>query len=135
MLEVGLLGRDVRNVEGKRYPVWVDCTSFAVNGEVIFNETKTVCHDKRYVYRRTVKDGEVIQLDMVWTECQSSNVLDEYRQLQINLQNANAKVSSAETALKEASTKICFTEAVLSKANTQIDLLKNQLLLATESNI
>ena len=42
VLEIGLLGRDVRNAEGKRYPVWIDCTYFAVNGEAVFAEMKTV---------------------------------------------------------------------------------------------
>ena len=101
-LEIGLMGRDMRNAGGKRYPVWIDCTYFAVNGEVVFNETKTVCHDKRYVYRRAVKDGEVIRLDLAWTECQSSNVLDEYRQLQTDLKIANRKINTTEATLKNA---------------------------------
>ena len=79
-LEIGLMGRDVRNEDGKRYPIWIDCTYFAVNGEVIFAETKTVCHDKRYVYRKPVVDGEIVKLEVAWSECRSTNVLDECRQ-------------------------------------------------------
>jgi hypothetical protein len=116
-LEVDLMGRDVRNAEGQRYPVWIDCTYFAVNGEVVFNDTKTVCHDKRYVYRRKVADGEVVTLDLCWSECQSPSVLDEYRQLQMNLKNANAKISSLETALRNANAKVSATEEALRNAN------------------
>ena len=87
-LEIGLMGQDVRNEDGKRYPVWIDCTYFAVNGEVIFDEIKTVCHDKRYVYRKPVADGENVRLEVTWSECRSSNVLDEYRQLR----KANARI-------------------------------------------
>ena len=43
-----------------------------------------------------------------------------FRQLQTNINNKNAKISS--------------TEAVLRKANTQIDSLRNQLLTATDNN-
>ena len=80
-LEIDLLGRDLRNADKKRYPVWIDCTYFAVNGETVFNETKTVCHDKPFVYKRTVADGELLELDLKWSECQSPAVLDENRKL------------------------------------------------------
>ena len=105
-LEVALMGRDVRNGSGIRYPVWIDCTYFAVNGETIFSDTKTVCHDKRYIYRKAAKNGEMIMLEMAWSECQSSNILDEYKQLQSDLKNANSKVRATEAALKNAKAEI-----------------------------
>ena len=119
-LEVALRGRDMRNANGVRYPVWIDCTYFAVNGETIFGDTKTVCHDKRYVYRKAVKDGEVIRLEMAWSECQSSNVLDELKQLQADLKNANSKLRAAEAALEKANAKIRETEIALERANNKM---------------
>lgn len=104
-LEIGLMGRDVRNEAGKRYPVWIDCTYFAVNGEVIFADTKTVCHDKRYVYRKPVVDGETVKLEVTWSECQSSNVLDEYRQLQAELKNSKNKTNQLQAELKSSNNK------------------------------
>ena len=104
-LEIGLLGRDVRNAEGKRYPVWIDCTYFAVNGEAVFAETKTVCYDKRYVYRKAVADGEIVKLEVTWSECQSSNVLDEYRQLQAELKNEKNKTNQLQAELKSSNNK------------------------------
>ncbi len=101
-LEIHLLGRDERDAERKRYPVWIDCTCFAVNGETVFNETKTVCHDKRYVFRKSVKDGEVICFDVAWSECRSNNVLDELHKLQSDLKQVRRKEASAEIALKKA---------------------------------
>ena len=105
-LEVALRGRDIRNANGVRYPVWIDCTRFAVNGETIFDDIKTVCHDQPFKYSKAVKDGEVIRLEMAWSECQSSNVLDELRQLQANLKNANSKLRAAEAALEKANNKM-----------------------------
>ncbi len=100
-LEIHLLGRDMRNAEGKRYPVWIDCTCFAVNGEMIFNETKTVCHDKRYVYRKPVKNGEVVYFETAWSECRSSSVLDEYRQLERSKAEALKKLDKVQQELKK----------------------------------
>ena len=80
-LEIDLLGRDLRNADKKRYPVWIDVNWFAVNGEVIFKETKTVCHDKRYVYKKPVSDGELVELELKWSECQSPAILEENNKL------------------------------------------------------
>ena len=118
-LEIGLMGRDVRNEDGKRYPVWIDCTYFAVNGEVVFSDTKTVCHDKRYVYRRPVADGEIVKLEVGWSECRSSNVLDEYRQLQTELKNSNNKINQLKTEMKNER-KVVFA------AQEQISTLHKQ---------
>ena len=104
-LGISLMGRDVRDAAGKCYPVWIDCTYFAVNGVVIFNDTKTVCYDKRYVYKKTVKDGELVTLDVTWSECRSNTVLDEYQQLQAGLKTANKKVKITEATLKESRKK------------------------------
>ncbi len=81
-LEIALLGRDLCNAKKKRYPVWIDCTYFAVNGEAIFKETKTVCYDKRFIYRRPVSDGECLELELKWTECRSSVTTDAFKMLE-----------------------------------------------------
>ena len=80
-LEIDLLGRDMRNADKKRYPVWIDVQWFAVNGEVIFKDTKTVCHGKAFVYKKNVSDGELLELELKWSECQSPTVLEENRKL------------------------------------------------------
>lgn len=140
-LEVALMGRDVRNANGVRYPVWIDCIYFAVNGEMVFNETKTVCHDKRYIYRKAVKDGEEILLEMAWSECQSPNVLDEYRQLQSNLKQANDKVRVTETALKIAKSEKQYLDLVTliketeKKSAQQIPVLSDLMKQMDEKNV
>lgn len=95
-LAINLLGKDMRNASGIRYPIWIDVNYFSVNGEVIFNETKTVCHDKRYIYRKNVADGELLTLDLEWSECRSPVILDEYKQFQADLRNVGSKVRRLE---------------------------------------
>lgn len=124
-LEIGLLGRDMRNAAGKRYPVWIDCTYFAVNGETIFNDTRTVCHDKRYVYRKPVTNGEVISLTVCWTECRSSYVLDENRLLQADLRKANAKAKRLEQVKSETEIKLKTTQAEAAKLKRELDNVKS----------
>ena len=80
-LEIDLLGRDMRNADKKQYPVWIDVHRFAVNGAVIFKDTKTVCHGRPFVYKKNVADGELLELELKWSECQSPTVLEENRKL------------------------------------------------------
>ncbi len=97
-LDVRLIGRNERNAEGKRYPIWIDISYFAVNGEVVFDEVKTVCFDRRYQYTRPVKDGETVTLEFAWRECQSSTVLDELRTLQSDLKETRQRLKKAVQA-------------------------------------
>lgn len=124
-LEIGLMGRDVRNEAGKRYPVWIDCTYFAVNGEVIFADTKTVCHDKRYVYRKPVVDGETVKLEVTWSECQSSNVLDEYRQLQAELKNLNNRTNQLQKTNAKILKELNETQRKAEKLDKELKNVKN----------
>ena len=105
VLEIRLMGPEVRNTEGKRYPVWIDCNYFAVNGEVVFADTKTVCFDKRYKYQREVANGEIVRFDVEWSECRSANILTEYQQMQNNLAEMKAKKKLTDARLKEEKAK------------------------------
>ncbi len=87
-LEIDLLGRDLRNAKKKRFPVWIDCTYFTVNGEAVFEGTKTVCYDKKFVYKRPVSDGERLEIELKWTECRSSFTADTFKKLEIEKKKA-----------------------------------------------
>ena len=118
-LQIGLLGKDARNADGVRYPVWIDCTYFSVNGEVIFANTKTVCLEQRYVYKKPVADGEVVRLEVAWSECRSSNMLEEYRKLQTELKKLNTKINQ----LQKEKTKLKNEKVLHCK---QIDEMKKK---------
>ena len=45
-------------------------------------------------------DGEIVKLEVAWSECRSSNVLDEYRQLQTELKNTKSRTNQLQTELK-----------------------------------
>ena len=104
--------------------MWIDCTYFAVNGEVIFAETETVCHDKRYVYRKPVVDGEIVKLEVAWSECRSSNVLDEYRQLQAKLKNSKNRTIQLQVELKNSKNRTNQLQIELKNLNNKNDQLR-----------
>ncbi len=81
-LGINLLGKDMSNASGKRYPVWIDVNKFVINGETVFHDTKTVCHDSPFNYSRKVSDGELLELELEWSECQSATISEEYRRMQ-----------------------------------------------------
>ncbi|MBS7328780.1 MAG: glycosyltransferase family 2 protein [Oxalobacter sp.] len=115
-LDIRLRGRDERNDDRKRYPVWIDCTYFTVNGLVVFSEAKTVCHDKPYLYKKTVIDREVVKLEFRWTECRSSSVLDEYHQLQKDLKESHQKLSNE---VKKNKLQSAYASQVLSQLHDE----------------
>ena len=97
-LEIDLLGRKLRNADKKRYPVWIDVNWFAVNGEVIFDRTKTVCYDMKYVYKRVVSDGELLELDLKWSECRSPVILDKYRKMKKDKKKLDKRISDLKNS-------------------------------------
>ncbi|MBR7070469.1 MAG: glycosyltransferase family 2 protein [Oxalobacter sp.] len=115
-LDIRLRGRDERNDDRKRYPVWIDCTYFTVNGLVVFSEAKTVCHDKPYLYKKTVIDREIVKLEFRWTECRSSSVLDEYHQLQKDLKESHQKLSNE---VKKNKLQSAYASQVLSQLHDE----------------
>jgi hypothetical protein len=123
-LEIHLLGRDARNTEGIRYPVWIDVACFIVNGETVFKDTRTVCHDKRFVYRRKVNDGETLRIYTEWSECRSSNVLDEYRQLQADLKTADNKVKRLEKDRAETVRQLDKERELTKKLKKELENIK-----------
>ena len=87
-MEIALLGRDMRNADKKRYPIWIDVNWFAINGKVIFKDTKTVCHDQRFIYKRKVTDEELLELDLRWSECSSPVTVEVVKKLEIEQKKA-----------------------------------------------
>lgn len=65
-IEISLRGKDVRDKNRNRFPVYIDYTQFKVDGETILDENILITHDKSYVYRKKVIDGEQIKIHVEW---------------------------------------------------------------------
>ena len=125
-LDIRLRGRDERNEDGRRYPVWIDCTYFAVNGEVVFEGAKTICHDRPYIYRRPVKDGEVVELSFRWSECRSNTVLEETFRLQSEVKALRGKVKETESKALQLQDAITESVRLSSETASQKKVLEKQ---------
>ncbi|WP_298501400.1 class I SAM-dependent methyltransferase [uncultured Methanobrevibacter sp.] len=73
-LKISLRGPDVR-VSGRRVPSSVKYTSLLIDNENMINEPIAACHDNSYVFRKKVKDGEVVELHFEWEKFTAPSVL------------------------------------------------------------
>lgn len=65
-LEIKLRGQDIRDIEGNRFPVYIDYTEFKVNDKDVISKNKLTCHDDFYRYEKNVKNSEIIDLEIKW---------------------------------------------------------------------
>ncbi|MBD3878632.1 MAG: glycosyltransferase [Quinella sp. 1Q5] len=63
-----LRGMDIRSPEdnSKRIPYWIDYTNLTINEKTLFDKPISVCHDKPYRYKRDVKEGEELKIQVKW---------------------------------------------------------------------
>ena len=62
-LFISLRGEDKR-INGKRYPVLVDYKKLVVNGKPVLLGRKTIWHDRPFNYSLSVKNGDVVTLEV-----------------------------------------------------------------------
>jgi len=67
-LMIRLQGINKLTSEGIRIPLWVDYTRLSVNDEIVFWELKSQWHDKLYIFNKKVSDGEVVKVEISWSE-------------------------------------------------------------------
>ena len=65
-LELALRGQYVRDADGERVPVWIDYTSFSVDGRELLGGTRAVWHDRPFKHRMPVTDGQVVAVSLAW---------------------------------------------------------------------
>lgn len=73
-LNISLRGPDVR-VSGKRVPSFVNYTALRVNNENVLKKDTAACHDKSYIFRKNVKDGEIVEIHVEWNKYNVPSVL------------------------------------------------------------
>ena len=65
-LRITFRTKDVRDVNKRRFPVYIDYTNISINDEAILDERKLVSHDTPFVYNKKVKDGEFLSIHAEW---------------------------------------------------------------------
>ena len=59
-------GKDVRDKNSNRFPVFIDLTKIFINGKLLLDENKLISHDKPHKFKLDVIDGEIITLEVEW---------------------------------------------------------------------
>ncbi|MEE0024276.1 LicD family protein [Methanobrevibacter sp.] len=62
LLKIFLRGVDYRSLDGLRYPIYVNFTTFKLNDDLIISEDKLICHDEFYAFEISSKDKEVFDI-------------------------------------------------------------------------
>ena len=65
-LHVRFRGRDIRDKNGNRIPIYINFTNIYINDITIREEETIVCHDKPYTFTKKVKDSEIIKISASW---------------------------------------------------------------------
>lgn len=65
-LDIIFRGKDVRDKNSNRFPVFIDLTKIFINGKLLLDENKLISHDKPHKFKLDVIDGEIITLEVEW---------------------------------------------------------------------
>lgn len=65
-LKIFLKSLDVKDANKKRFPIYIDYLNLLVNGKDCLESNVLVNHDKPFVFQKSVKDGEVVDVELNW---------------------------------------------------------------------
>ena len=68
LLKINFMGPDVRNKFGNRIPSYVDYKNLSINGENIIDDKVTTWHNIPYIFKKRVRDGEIINVHVEWEQ-------------------------------------------------------------------
>lgn len=87
-LSILLLGMGFTDKLGTRFPIFIDFTSFQINGEEILENPVVAWHDEPYRFNRFVNDSETINIHIEWKPFDNTSIfktkfLDQQKQIDI----------------------------------------------------
>lgn len=106
-LKIILRGTDVRDKNGKRFPVYIDFTNFSVNGKSIIEGSELTCHDQPYSFSKLVRDSEIVDVHIEWMPFNSSSEFDVEKSPNL-VQALREKLSLRESQLKSIP-QLCYS--------------------------
>ena len=63
---VAIRSKDIRDKNRNHFPVYIDYTQFKINNENILESNMLVHCNKPYIFKKEVKNGEIIDLKLKW---------------------------------------------------------------------
>ena len=65
-LRISLKSLDVKDVNKVRFPIYIDYTNLFINGNECLDGNVLATHDEPFVFQKSVKDGEVVEVEVNW---------------------------------------------------------------------
>ena len=108
-LRILLRGIHCKDKHENLFPVYIDYTTFEINNESVINNNVLTWHDEPYVYEKSVKNREIINIHIEWLPF---NNLSEYANPIVNVKK---RLSFVEDQLREIPQLSCtaFGKSVL----------------------
>lgn len=66
LLKIWLRGPDVKDRNGKRFPIYIDYINLIINDQSILKNRKLVCLEKPFVFEKKVKNSEILSIHIDW---------------------------------------------------------------------
>ena len=106
-LKIELRGLDVRDKNGKRFPVYIDYTKFSINNKPILNTNKLTWHDQPYIFSKSVGDSEIVDIHIEWLPFNLSSEFNSDGSPDL-IQSLREKLSMLENQVRSIP-ELCYT--------------------------
>ena len=63
----------IKDVNKNRFPIFIDYNVIKINNEDGLDNNFLACHDKPFIYESTVKDGDIIEVEVSWLPFNSNS--------------------------------------------------------------
>lgn len=71
-LIINLKTKDIKDINNNRFPIYMDFTKFIINDVPLINNHTTITHDDSFVFRKSVRNLEIVDIHLEWLPFNSS---------------------------------------------------------------
>ncbi len=107
VLKIYLRTPDVRDINNKRFPIYIDYTSFTVNNEKILKENKLIWHDRPHIFIKNVQDSEILDIHLQWLPFNAASEFDVVHSEDL-VMSLREKLALREEQIKSIP-QLCYT--------------------------
>lgn len=76
-ISILLKGKDERDKNRKRFPIYIDYTNLKLNGENIITKNMLTWHDNPYEYKKKVVNEEEINIHVEWKPFDHQSIYEQ----------------------------------------------------------
>ena len=73
-IDIKLKGQFAKAQNGKKFPIYIDCTKFEVDGENMLETNTLVSHDDPIKFEKKVNNGDIISVNIEWLPFNKSSI-------------------------------------------------------------